>query len=101
MYFSYPDLVISSDINENFLKYVKENGTTVLEGDVAQVHDAEGALVSPANEAYEAVYEKIRNYLYRTITDPMYMKHARGEISKDEWIEAVNKIKSDWATPSP
>jgi len=40
--------------------------------------------------------EQNRKNTYEKITDPMFMKVQRGEITQEEWVAEINKIKEQF-----
>lgn len=61
----------------------------------------------PTLEELEAVWPKVllqiqcelvamrREELYKAFTDKMFLQVQRGEITLQDWVDAVNKIKAD------
>lgn len=89
---------MAQSLNGALLDYVKEHGYMLCKG-MFELED--GQFVQPP--LYEDViqaYEEIRSHLYVTQTDPMGFKIMRDEVSKEDYIQVVNQIKSDWATPT-
>ncbi len=39
---------------------------------------------------------RVRAFLYREQSDPIYMKWQRGEATEQEWLDAVEAIKIAW-----
>ena len=44
-------------------------------------------------EEIEAGYDKVREFYYRQISDPLFFKYQRGEIEESEWLDTVQEIK--------
>ena len=38
-------------------------------------------------------WEKRRKQAYQEISDPIYLQYQRGEKTREQWLEAVNKVK--------
>lgn len=49
----------------------------------------------------EKGYEKIREFLYKETTDPMFFRVQRGEILEQEWLDAVQNIKNEYSVIIP
>ena len=47
-------------------------------------------------EEIEKGFELIRAFMYKEVTDPMYFKVQRGEISETEWLNAIQEIKDTY-----
>jgi hypothetical protein len=48
----------------------------------------------------DAAYEYVRQMAYAQNADPVFFKYQRGDCEEQDWIDAVEKIKTDFATPT-
>lgn len=46
-----------------------------------------------------AKVDKLREAAYREISDPLFFRYQRGEIEKQEWLDAVQSIKEKYPNP--
>lgn len=77
--------------------YITNNNYSVAFIDREIERNEEGEEVLNLTEEEKAIAkDKIKKYLYREISDPLFFKAQREEISTEEWMSAVTKIKEDW-----
>ena len=83
----YPTLteaVINFHLDNNLTIAYVERDLTYKDGEyIDDITDAE----------IEAGYDKVREFYYRQISDPLFFKYQRGEIEKQVWLDAVEEIK--------
>lgn len=85
---------VTAEIDAVFLEFVRRNGFTValFDGGYEPETQVESSHVV-------AAYEYIRQWLYKSVTDPMFFKVQRGEINQQDWLDGVAQIKRDWVMP--
>jgi hypothetical protein len=83
----YPTLtedIINFHLDNNLTIAYVERGLTFQDGEyIDDITDAE----------VQAGYEKVREFYYRQISDPLFFKYQRGEIDKQVWLDAILEIK--------
>jgi hypothetical protein len=85
------------ELNLLLCEYIIKNNYSIasIEREIERNEEGEEVL-NLTEEEKTIAKDKIKKYLYREITDPLFFKTQRGEISKEEWMSAVTKIKQDW-----
>jgi hypothetical protein len=87
--FNEPNMVVCNYITNN------NYSVAFIEREIEKNLDGEEILNLTEEERFVAK-DKIKKYLYREISDPLFFKAQRGEIATEEWMSAVTKIKQDW-----
>jgi hypothetical protein len=77
--------------------YIVKNNYSVgfIEREIEKNEEGEEVLNFTEEEKNKAK-DQIKKYLYSKITDPLFFKSQRGEVSIEEWKSAVEKIKQEW-----
>ena len=89
---------MAQSLTITLLDYVKEHDYMLCKGAFDLV-DKE-FVQAPSYDSVILAYEEIRNFLYVTQADPMGFKVLRDEVSREDYLSVIAKIKQDWATPS-
>jgi len=85
------------ELNLLLCEYILKNNYSVasIEREIEINEEGEEVLNFTEEEKIIAK-DKIKRYLYKEISDPLFFKAQRGEITTEEWMSAVTKIKQDW-----
>jgi hypothetical protein len=66
---------------------------------VGEGEDAIGHLVI-SQKNIDKAYDHIRGMAYKEYADPVFFKYQRGDATKEGWLEAIAKVKSDFPRPT-
>lgn len=89
--------VYTNGLSLEVINWHKENNFTIAEVNRPLTKNEEGEYIDDITEEEVALgKEKIRAFLYKEITDPLYFKVQRGEIDNQIWLDAIQEIKDEW-----
>jgi hypothetical protein len=78
-------------------EYIIKNNYSValVEREIERNEDGD-EILNLTDKEKSLAKDKIKKYLYKEVSDPLFFKSQRGEISKEEWMSTITKIKEDW-----
>lgn len=47
----------------------------------------------------DKAYDYVRNMAYKQYADPVFFKYQRGDATKEDWLAAVDYVKTSFSTP--
>jgi len=89
--------VYTNGLTKEVIQWHIDNNMTIAEVNRPLTKDEEGLYIDDiTDEEIDKGYESIRAFLYKEITDPMYFKVQRGEMTNEEWLSAIQEIKDKY-----
>jgi hypothetical protein len=82
------DTEFTGDIitGQNNKKFVLLNKTTNTDQDGNIFYEADAICITGVDD--------IRKYLYSQVSDPIFFKYQREELTKDDWLDSIKQIKN-------
>lgn len=86
-----------NELNQNILDWHTQNNMQIAWVERHLEFDEEGNLLTRfTQEELNLGVEKVRQYLYTTCCDNLFMKWQAGELDKQEWLDARQAVKDAW-----
>ena len=85
-----------SELTRAVIDFHYDNGLTIAYVTRALTYSDGEYVDDITDDEISEGYEKVREYMYRIESDPLFFKVQRGELDKQVWLDKVEEIKSTY-----
>ena len=89
---------IYNELTKNIIDFHFDNNLNIalVERPLSYIKESDEYIDDITSEEIQKGYEKVREFMYKNYTDPLFFKVQRGELDNQVWLDEIQKIKDKY-----